>query len=247
MQKIDPALIAVPANSDGKVLTVVGSALTYVTPSAGGGGSGTTYTAGTGIAISGSTIAIDAAKVARKDVAQTFLSRTTFDDGITTTHITTGDGESTLSLGGGSVTLYGYYGVSVESDCVFQSSTTFYDTVNMNGDFFINGNELRDLCESINSTVYNEQTISVTPNYQASTVVRLTSNSDITVTTPNYGEVGLKYHFIQAGAGRVSFVAGAGHTIQSYLNYRKIAGQYAMVTLMKVDTNVWQLLGPLVA
>lgn len=51
--------------------------------------------------------------------------------------------------------------------------------------------------------------------------------------------------FFQQGAGQVGFVAGAGVTIQSISGYLNISARYGMVTLKKINTNTWALLGNL--
>ena len=50
----------------------------------------------------------------------------------------------------------------------------------------------------------------------------------------------------QVGAGQTSFVAGAGVTLKSYNNNLRLAGQYAMASLIKRGTDDWWLAGNLV-
>ncbi len=51
----------------------------------------------------------------------------------------------------------------------------------------------------------------------------------------------------QVGAGKLTIVAGAGVTINSLAGNKACAGQYAGVSLYQTATNVWLLLGNLIA
>ena len=66
---------------------------------------------------------------------------------------------------------------------------------------------------------------------------RTTSASSVTVTLPKSLEQGFGLLFCQAGAGRITFAAESGATINNRLGYTKTAGQWAEVSVI-VDTNV---------
>lgn len=57
--------------------------------------------------------------------------------------------------------------------------------------------------------------------------------------------VGTLMNVFQYGAGAASIVAGAGVTIRSLNNSVTISGRYAMVTLIKLATDEWLLVGTL--
>lgn len=52
-------------------------------------------------------------------------------------------------------------------------------------------------------------------------------------------------HITQTGVGTTSIVAGVGVTIQSTDNWRKCRTRYSNLTLIKVGTNVYDLIGDL--
>lgn len=56
-----------------------------------------------------------------------------------------------------------------------------------------------------------------------------------------------KWHFVQMGAGSVTFVPEGGVTIRSLAGNLVLAGQYANATIWKRDTNEWVLVGDLIA
>jgi hypothetical protein len=51
---------------------------------------------------------------------------------------------------------------------------------------------------------------------------------------------------VQMGAGQVGFVAGSGVTLNSYSNYKHIAGQYASATVQAVAQDSYIVAGTLV-
>lgn len=103
----------------------------------------------------------------------------------------------------------------------------------------------------LNST-YNNQTgttytFVITDNQK---IVTATNASAQTYTVPPNASVafpiGTRIDVIQLGAGKVTIAQGSGVTINSYLGYKSIAGQYVGVTLLKTDTNTWVLVGNLI-
>jgi hypothetical protein len=77
-------------------------------------------------------------------------------------------------------------------------------------------------------------------------VVRCTASSAVTVTVPSTLAAGFSCMIIQAGTGRVTFVAGSGATINSFGNLVATAGQHAPASLMRVASGVYNLSGNLV-
>jgi hypothetical protein len=80
--------------------------------------------------------------------------------------------------------------------------------------------------------------------------LRSTSASDYALTVPANAtvafQVGSHIDLIQAGAGQVTITPAVGVTINAAPGY-KTATQWAAVTLIKVDTNEWDLIGNLAA
>ena len=82
--------------------------------------------------------------------------------------------------------------------------------------------------------------------------VRFTSGSAITLTVPPNSSVafiiGTSINGVQAGAGQISVVAGAGVTINKPTGYNaKTRAQGAAFCLIKVATDTWDLIGDLEA
>jgi hypothetical protein len=65
---------------------------------------------------------------------------------------------------------------------------------------------------------------------------RTTSASAVTVTLPNSMQQGFSVLLCQAAAGRVTFAAAGGGTLNNRMGYSKTAGQWSEVSLT-VDTN----------
>ena len=77
-------------------------------------------------------------------------------------------------------------------------------------------------------------------------VVRCTASSAVTITVPSTLAAGFSCMIIQAGTGRVTFVAGSGATINSFGNLLATAGQHAPASLMRVASGVYNLSGNLI-
>jgi len=58
--------------------------------------------------------------------------------------------------------------------------------------------------------------------------------------------IGTQIDLVQVGAGQTTVVAGAGVTVNSKFGYMTISTQYVGVTLVKLDTDTWVLLGDLI-
>jgi len=81
--------------------------------------------------------------------------------------------------------------------------------------------------------------------------LRNTSASASIVTVPPNSAVafpiGTTITVSRSNTGTVTLAAGAGVTLASLNNYKQIDGQYASVTLVKVATDSWDLMGALIA
>lgn len=98
-------------------------------------------------------------------------------------------------------------------------------------------------------TTVNRQTASYTAVLtDAGELVTIDNASANTFTIPPNASiafpVGAWINYSQDGAGQTTITPGAGVTLHSR-NGLKCSGQYAMVTLVKRDTNVWQVGGDL--
>lgn len=80
--------------------------------------------------------------------------------------------------------------------------------------------------------------------------IRTTNGSAVTITVPPNSSVafktGIQIDVFQDGAGQVTFAEGSGVTINRSYGL-KIAVQNQAATLVKVDTNEWDLIGALTA
>lgn len=84
------------------------------------------------------------------------------------------------------------------------------------------------------------------------TLQLLDNTSTITVTVPPASSVAFPengatiINFIQINTGQITFAAGAGVTIRSYLNKISTAGQYASCSLVYTTADIWFLYGALI-
>ena len=107
-----------------------------------------------------------------------------------------------------------------------------------------------------------ESTLSIGKVDQTNTsyTLQLTDNGQIiyannasanTITIPPNSSVefpiGAKMDVVQSGAGKTTFAAGAGVTINSEDSKLSINAQHQAVSLIKTDTNTWVLIGALKA
>ena len=79
--------------------------------------------------------------------------------------------------------------------------------------------------------------------------VTLSNASAITATVPPNSSVafptGTQVNLMQLGAGQVTIAAGSGVTLRSAGTLVKTSAQYAVATLLKIDTDTWVLVGNL--
>ena len=79
--------------------------------------------------------------------------------------------------------------------------------------------------------------------------VTLSNASAITATVPPNSSVafptGTQVNLMQLGAGQVTVAAGSGVTLRSAGTLVKTSAQYAVATLLKIDTDTWVLVGNL--
>lgn len=84
-----------------------------------------------------------------------------------------------------------------------------------------------------------------------SPLVTLSNASPITATVPLNASVafpiGTQIDLAQIGAGKVTVAAAGGVTINSKLGNLSVGAQYVGVTLVKIGTDSWLLLGDLIA
>ena len=80
-------------------------------------------------------------------------------------------------------------------------------------------------------------------------LVTLSNASGITLTVPPNSsvafETGDQVNLLQLGAGQVTVAAGSGVTLRSEGSKVKLAGQYALATLVKIASDEWVLVGNL--
>lgn len=95
----------------------------------------------------------------------------------------------------------------------------------------------------------NEQTgTSYTPELSdAAKLITLDNGGAITLTVPTNAAVafpiGTQITFVQLGAGQVTFAGAGPPTISSADGDLKLRVQYSSATLIKIDTDIWILIG----
>jgi len=78
-------------------------------------------------------------------------------------------------------------------------------------------------------------------------LIRFTSATAVTVTIPSTLSVGFSCACAQYGAGQITFAAGVGSTVNSYLAQMRTAGQYGEVSVVCVAAATYLLAGSLTA
>lgn len=78
------------------------------------------------------------------------------------------------------------------------------------------------------------------------TLRRCTAAAGVTVTLPAM-PVGSTIAYLQAGAGAITFVAGAGQTVTALAGALTTAGQHAKCSAQVVATDTWHVAGAMVA
>lgn len=105
-----------------------------------------------------------------------------------------------------------------------------------------------DVLRSINNQTGTTYTFAISDSGK---YCRFSNSSAITVTVPPNSsvalDIGTQIDCAQIGAGKVTFAAGSGVTINSIGGNKSLAAQYTGATLIKTDTNTWDLEGNLIA
>lgn len=103
---------------------------------------------------------------------------------------------------------------------------------------------------------YDAQLTSKTANHvialhESGKTITMNSSTAVTVTIPTNASaafpIGTTLTVIQIGAGETSFVEASGVTVRSKNSYKKLNTQYSGAQLVKIDTDIWVLLGDLKA
>lgn len=104
-----------------------------------------------------------------------------------------------------------------------------------------------NVTRTINTQSGTTYTLALT---DAGNVIDCTNASAFTVTVPPNSSVafaiGSQIEVMQGGAGKVTLAQGSGVTINSQAGNKSIAAQYVGVTLLKVATDTWRLMGNLI-
>jgi len=123
-----------------------------------------------------------------------------------------------------------YYNGWVAYDAGFQSSL---DTIKKKVDYEYATSNYSVTAASAGRTVYVDST------------------STVTVTIPLYSSTPIdnytKIDFVRGGTGNVTFTAPVGVTLVSKNLNKSISSQYAVGTILKVNTNTWLIVGDLKA
>lgn len=114
------------------------------------------------------------------------------------------------------------------------------------GDLVVNGTHPT---QSVNSQTGTTYTLVIG---DAQKLIKLTNASPITLTVPLNSSVsfpvGTHIDIAQGGGGAVTIAGSVGVTINKHTDDTLVLnGQYSYVSLVKVDTDVWDLIGRLVA
>jgi hypothetical protein len=101
---------------------------------------------------------------------------------------------------------------------------------------------------SINAQTGTTYTLALT---DTSRLITLNNAAAITVTVPANSSVafpiGTHIDCIQTGAGKVTFSPASGVTLNSKGGNKSISAQWVGVSLIKIDTDVWVVLGDVTA
>ena len=160
------------------------------------------------------------------------------------------DGFLRLSAGGGSsagtqssIDLTGYSNVAdMSNNIVFRTAGT--ERMRLDGSGNLSGsttNTLSGFGAQIN-TVNTSISLAATDN---SEVIRSDAASAISVTIPAGLPSGFNCMVLQYGTGQITFSPAAGVTLINRNNYNKTIGQYALVTVLHIGSNVVVISGEL--
>lgn len=114
---------------------------------------------------------------------------------------------------------------------------------------------VNSITEGVNDIVFGQLNTQTGTSYtlvlaDVARVITLNNASSITLTVPQNSSVafptGTQIVLIQLGAGQVT-VGGAGVTLRSNGSKLKLTGQYAVASLLKINTDEWVLFGNLSA
>jgi hypothetical protein len=114
---------------------------------------------------------------------------------------------------------------------------------------------VNSITEGVNDIVFGQLNTQTGTTYtlvlsDVARVITLNNASSITLTVPQNSSVafptGTQIVLVQLGAGQVT-VGGAGVTLRSNGSKLKLTGQYAVASLLKINTDEWVLFGNLSA
>ena len=160
------------------------------------------------------------------------------------------DGFLRLSAGGGnastaqsSIDISGYSTLpEMNNTIVFRTAGTERLRIDSNGN--LSGSTTSTLAgfgAQIN-TISNSATLAATDNAE---IIQSNASSAITVTIPAGLPTGFNCMVLQYGAGQITFSPAAGVTLINRNSYNKSIGQYALVTLLHIGSNVVIISGEL--
>ncbi len=160
------------------------------------------------------------------------------------------DGFLRLSAGGGnastaqsSIDISGYSTLpEMNNTIVFRTAGTERLRIDSNGN--LSGSTTSTLAgfgAQIN-TIANSVTLAATDNAE---IIQSNASSAITVTIPAGLPTGFNCMVLQYGAGQITFSPAAGVTLINRNSYNKSIGQYALVTLLHIGSNVVIISGEL--
>ena len=160
------------------------------------------------------------------------------------------DGFLRLSAGGGNVStaqssidISGYSTLpEMNNTIVFRTAGTERLRIDSNGN--LSGSTTSTLAgfgAQIN-TIANSVTLAATDNAE---IIQSNAASAITVTIPAGLPTGFNCMVLQYGAGQITFSPAAGVTLINRNSYNKSIGQYALVTLLHIGSNVVIISGEL--
>lgn len=160
------------------------------------------------------------------------------------------DGFLRLSAGGGnastaqsSIDISGYSTLpEMNNTIVFRTAGTERLRIDSNGN--LSGSTTSTLAgfgAQIN-IISNSATLAATDNAE---IIQSNASSAITVTIPAGLPTGFNCMVLQYGAGQITFSPAAGVTLINRNSYNKSIGQYALVTLLHIGSNVVIISGEL--
>jgi hypothetical protein len=160
------------------------------------------------------------------------------------------DGFLRLSAGGGSsaitqssIDLSGYSTVAdMNNTIVFRTAGTERLRIDTNGN--LSGsttNTLAGFGAQIN-TIPNSVTLAAADNAE---IIQSNATTAISITIPTGLPTGFNCMVLQYGAGQITFSPAAGVTLINRNSFNKTIGQYALVTLLHIGSNVVIISGEL--